>query len=251
MQAILRDITPPGWYVSMLFDRVKRTEAGKVYSGEGWHRDVADPTKSNIKDGDIVLGGYVNLNSYATHFRCVPDTARLDGFSDGRFDPGMTRINVPSAGDIRDIAVNPGKVILFYQDIKHSIPRTRTPVGGDYRVYVGFRISEHRDPLYDVEDIITGLKAPRLPSGQVARIYPATYPNFFRARLDMWAEHNIRGEYFEKVNGIRRLPHYFKKGLVEMGVDEPEYDYSEDDVNIMIPHQLDDDLIEVSEDDSM
>lgn len=232
----LQPLMPSDTFIHQLYDRIRFRPAGVTFSGESWHRDVASSHLAVLPD-DIIFGGFVNFNDYPVHFTCVPGSSLRHGDATSS---GFARAEKPSPDQVRVLEVSPGWMILFRQTILHCVTQSTSPPAGDYRQFVGFRITRSWDPAYDVTKIIAELTTPRLPSGQWPRLYPSTYPNFYPEKLRVWAGENIKEDFFEwrKVKNVPTfsLPHFIKRGLVDANMASPDLQYSDEDHLLLLPH---------------
>ena len=232
----LHSLMAPDEYIHQLYDRIRYRPAGVTFSGESWHRDVASSHLSILPD-DAIYGGFVNFNDYPVHFTCVPGSSLRHGDATST---GFARAEKPTPERVRVLEVSPGWMILFRQSILHCVTQSTSPPDGDYRQFAGFRVTRSFDPAYDVNTIVATLTTPRLPSGQWPRLYPSTYPNFYPEKLRIWANQNIREDFFEwrKIKNVPTfsLPHYIKRGLVDANMASETFKYSEEDHLLLLPH---------------
>jgi hypothetical protein len=154
----------PGKKIELLLDRVSIRKAGTTVPGEKWHRDICE-TKP---EGDIILGGWVNLDPDDTQeFSCVPGT-HTDPFDSKGFCP----IKNPEEYKAKKVIypIKPGEVILFHQNIVHEI-KSKKYKKDSRRLYIGWRITDRTDPLFDHSKVIEEQGVPYIPSGQLPPIY--------------------------------------------------------------------------------
>lgn len=231
--AALRNRMEPGERFHMLFDRMCIRRAGTAYQGEGWHRDVCE--KLNSLPSDKIWGGWINLDLQDQVFTCVPDSS-----DDPHVGAGFAKADTPPDHMVRQIKVPSGYMVLFRQDILHTITKSRF-FENSYRVFVGFRITTSDQPLYDVMDIVTNQKVPPLPSGQMPSMFSAnhdscllykqTIPWSDAAVHDIWKqERTIRGGTV-----VRVVPRFIRRGLLEvLGMTYEKY--SEEEIKQLLPH---------------
>ena len=150
--------------IEMLFDRVSVRKAGTTVPGEKWHRDVCD----SKPDGDIILGGWINLDKDDIQkFSCVPGTHN-DPFDTKGFCPLKNPEEYKSKKVIYNI--KPGEIIMFHQNIVHEI-KSQKYTKDSHKLYIGWRITESSEPLFDHTKVIEDQGIPYIPSGQLPPIY--------------------------------------------------------------------------------
>jgi hypothetical protein len=208
-----------GKYFTELFDSMAMRAAGMQFNGESWHRD------SNSMPGKI-WGGWVNLDSLPQHFQCVPDSAMQTG-------QGFGKEQVPPEHLQRTIDVQPGCMILFRQDILHCILKSKKGFDS-YRQYVGFRVSDSPDQIYDASVIIAEQKTPLLPSGEKPAMYSKNHASaLLYSHTIPWSVCIVQ----DWVTGGELLcPRHITWGLVEKGKAYAPYEH--DDIAIMMPRML-------------
>ncbi len=167
MRTLIYDLVKPqlkGTHknLELLFDRVSVRRPNTSISKESWHRDICP----NAKEGDVILGGWINLDPIGTppqYFSCSPGSQ-----IDIEKNTGFVKEKEPSSKKVYEIP--PGHIILFHQNILHEIKPQKNKTFS-YRLYLGWRLTNHEDPLFDNDSIIKHQSLPYLPSGQLPPMY--------------------------------------------------------------------------------
>lgn len=211
---------------AQLFDSLRFLLAGMQFQGESWHRD-SHPM------GGTIWGGWVNMDDHAQIFRCVPDSTSATG-------RGFGAENEPPAHLQRDISVPPGSMILFRQDILHCIIKSKMAYNS-YKMYVGFRISEQLDAIYDAEHIIAEQRSPPLPSGEIPAMYSLNHNScLLYSHTIPWSECIVQDWIKEPrmIGGEEMFicPRHIYRGLVWYDLAYPAY--SPEDIAIMTPQMI-------------
>ena len=235
-QEALRTAAQPGELFHQLFDRMCLRPAGTTYSGEGWHRDIC--AGLNSLPSDKIFGGWVNLDDSPQVFRCVPGSS-----ADIRVGQGFAMEEEPAPERVRDIIVGAGWMVLFRQDILHSIPKVRQSFNS-YRLFVGFRLTTSEQPLYDVDKIVAEQAVPKLPSGQDPSLFSKNHNSCLLHRVTVpWSDRLLNAFVKQRRlldNGVRRIhamaPRVMRHGLRHYGVAYPGYTQQEKDV--LLPHAI-------------
>ena len=161
----------PGRRLEALFDRFGIRRKGTAVGAESWHRDVGPKAP-----GDIIYGGWVNLDPPGAppqKFSCIPGNVLPPGV-----DPlGFAKFKKPDYPALEtafravgSFAVPPGHLIVFNQSIAHKITGA-TAKFTSYRLYMGWRITDRTEPVYDKRRVIQEQSMPPMPSGQAAPMY--------------------------------------------------------------------------------
>lgn len=204
--------------LEMLFDRVSVRRPNTTVGKESWHRDICP----NAEEGDIILGGWINLDPTGTppqHFSCSPGT-----HTDNEKKTGFVKEKEPSIKKVYEIP--PGHIILFHQNILHEIKPQKIKTFS-YRLYVGWRLTNHESPLFDNQSIINNQSLPHLPSGQLPPMY---------AKLH-WVNHrHMIEEISKRIKSGYKDPH---SGMVFREIHfllEKFSEYSEKEKSIFFPN---------------
>ncbi len=182
----------------LLFDRFSKRRKGTSTSAESWHRDITNC--DNLLETDIIYGGWVNLDPYGSEpqgFSCVPgtqiDKSKKTGFA--KFtDKEMEELNKKK----KIFKIPPGHIIMFNQNIAHEVlPKKAT--FDSCRLYVGWRITDGKLPLYDNSKVIQDQAIIRLPGGMHPQMYSANHWMFPKLRegLIEWSK-KVRPEFREE-----------------------------------------------------
>jgi hypothetical protein len=251
-----------GWHggknLEMMFDRFGQRLKGSTLSKESWHRDVGPHD-----DGDIIYGGWVNLDPAGTpnqRFSCVPGNFLNP---DREYDEGFVKFDTKNSEVMSDleskkvvVEIPPGCLIIFNQTLAHEIIGNKV-LFESYRLFFNWRITDKKETIYDyifrtfkkkkskkgehsepdpmtLRDIIEKQACPSLGSGQ--------YPPMFAQRHLINHKENILIPFsntiipiYRSKNDPRVIVRFFPP-LIETGMMWPPY--SEEDINIMLVHPL-------------
>ena len=214
----------PGRRLEVLADRFSIRRKGSSLSSELWHRDVGPKTA-----GDIIYGGWVNLDppgSPPQYFSCIPgnilpaDEVNPMGFAKFAKEEiaGLESVFKGSG----KIAIPPGHIIIFDQSIAHKITGSTAKMTS-FRQYMGWRITDRVEPVYDKKSFIENQSMAPLPSGQIAPMYAKLHLACWKPRL-LEISTRFRPEFVSLKSGIvhREMP-----GLVSAGFAFPVYTTAE------------------------
>ena len=179
------DVLPlNGRRVEHLIDRAMRRIPGESTDVESWHRDEAKETLP----GDIVFGGWLNMDEKPQYFSCAPGTHMEPGACDR--NDGFAKIT--SAADKAryqhianahgPVAIPPGHILIFYERLVHEVLKS-TATYIMRRMFLGWRVTDATQPLFGQEQTdawIQSQSPPKIKSGQKPAIYPSAYYNFPR-----------------------------------------------------------------------
>ena len=153
-------------------DRLMIRRSRKTPGAEMWHRDAA----TFAKPGDIVYGGWVNLDRYLPqYFSCCPGTA--NEIEDGRnygFDPiPDTEAPANIRRSVR-IEIPPGHIMIFNERTIHEVLAISSPPGvTKARLFMGWRSTRSADPITpNLYQRLINQEALPLKSGQHPHINP-------------------------------------------------------------------------------
>lgn len=167
--------------VEMLADRYRVQSVGTKVGGEKYHRDES----SNAKEKDVILGGWINLsNQTVQYFSCLVGTQlqtnKKRGFS--KQNPTSEQLK-----NYKKFTVNPGQLVLFYQNIMHQVNGT-TLKDESVRLHVGFRFTNSSKQLFPLEKVFENFEPFQLPSGQDARMWPKLWWTNWPKKLEALAQ---------------------------------------------------------------
>lgn len=231
----LRNVAQPGELFHQLFDRMCLRKAGTAYSGEGWHRDVCFGL--NSLPSDKIFGGWVNLDNSPQLFHAVPNSAE-------RVGQGFAIEEQPAPEEQRSVVVPSGWMVLFRQDILHSVAKVRNSQNS-YRQFVGFRLTTSDQPLYDVAKIVEEQAVPRLPSGQEPALFSKNHNSALLHRITVpWSDRLLneivkqprllQGSSARRIHSM--VPRVLRHGLRHYGAMYPGY--TQQEVEVLIPHAI-------------
>ena len=227
----------PGRYLEVLFDRFGIRRKGTAVGAESWHRDVGPKAP-----GDTIYGGWINLDppgSPPQKFSCIPGNVLAPGVDPLGFAkfPRAEYASLEAAFRATGpIEVPPGHLIVFNQSIAHKITGLAAKFTS-YRLYMGWRVTDHKEPVYDKNCVILEQTMPPMPSGQFAPMYVQRHLINWKDRL-MDFSTRFRPEFCEKQGKrvgcvYRELP-----GLVTTG--HGFVPYSAEDTAMFFPVLLTD-----------
>lgn len=163
--------------LELLFDRLCIRTKGNSLSKETWHRDIC-PTKL---DDDIILGGWVNLGPVTQHFSGAPGTHLVNTKTTGFAKETVENINATI------YKVEPGQVILFYQNLLHEIAGVKIKESS-CKLFLGWRLTKSLKPIYDIDYIINNQSVPPLPSGQIPPMYAKLHRVNHKEKLENFSK---------------------------------------------------------------
>ncbi len=206
-----------GRRLEVLFDRFGIRRKGTAVGAESWHRDVGPKAH-----GDIIYGGWVNLDPPGTppqKFSCIPGNVLppgVDPLGFAKFPKEAYPALETAFSAVGPLAVPPGHLIVFNQSIAHKITGA-TAKFTSYRLYMGWRITDGTEPVYDKHRVIQEQSMPPMPSGQAAPMYAKLHWVNWQDRLREFST-RFKPEFLEGAESkragcvLRELP-----GLVATG----------------------------------
>lgn len=175
-----------GYQMEAIIDRLMVRPPYRKPTAETWHRDEA----KGAVYGDVVYGGWVNLDNTDQYFSCHPGSAASS--NNGGFRPATASEKERARLGKVVVPVPPGHLLVFNETMVHEVMskyRDQTSV----RLFVGFRVSRvdsgplclHdlmiKDPPREISKygqnvdlatkLATGAIIP-LKSGQLPAMYP-------------------------------------------------------------------------------
>jgi len=224
---LFRDLVRDGELMEQLFDRMCLRPAGTSTTREQWHRDL-NPT---ALDGDVVFGGWINLDDEPQFFSCAPGTHHAEvAVQQGS---GFHRDQAP--GSSEKVVVPPGHLLIFYQRLLHEVHPRRLRKAS-FRQFVCWRITSHPGSTLQrdsIERIVRDQAVPRLPSDQIPPIYGKNHASFHLHKPNgpiSWSARLLRPCCVSD-----RMGHRFMRSLREY--DMPMYqEYEEMETSLLTPH---------------
>lgn len=170
--------------VQLLMDRLAIRVPGTSISGESWHRDQTP--EHLMEPGDVLLGGWVNLNSDLNQqFECVKGTHLVRSKGSG-FVTAFTKEEKQHFTKHMDkVVVPPGHCILFFQHIVHRVRQYKI-TRREKRLFIGVRFTNSDKSIFDYSDAIEKQGVPPLPSGALPKIYEKMHAINWQPRLQEW-----------------------------------------------------------------
>jgi len=133
--------------VSQVIDRLMKRLPNATPSKESWHRDVA----TNTKDGDIIYGGWINLDDNDQFFSCIPGThndtiSTSSGFVVDLSQTDKDKIAAhPKLKKKPLVKIPPGFMLIFNERLIHEVlskKAERTML----RLFTGWYVSKTDQP---------------------------------------------------------------------------------------------------------
>lgn len=187
------------------FDRILYRIVGETPTAESMHRDESIAAK----DGDVILGGWINLDDETQYFSCCPRTHHDVSNQNKGFAKITTKEEKASyRARFRRIVIPPGHCVIFYERLVHevvAIKATRRML----RLFLGWRITDEEEPLFGAQTMRSWIEeqaVPKIKSGQYPPVWPSAYSNFPKRfkTLTTWSqrtyaaqclyEHTVAGE---------------------------------------------------------
>jgi len=174
------DVLPlDGKMLEKPFDRLLYRIAGETPSAESMHRDEA----ATAVDGDVIWGGWANLDDTDQFFSCAPGT-HLEVSGKNR---GFAKIKSKEEQSFyrqlfRKVRIPPGCILVFYERLVHEVLAIKSS-SLTLRMMLGWRATMQNQPLFGSEvttDWIANQAVPRIKSGQNPPVWPSAYSNFSR-----------------------------------------------------------------------
>ena len=235
-----------GKCVELLPDRFSIRHQNQPVTAESWHRDVS----AIIGAGDIIYGGYVNMDERQTqYFSCIPGT-HLDADANDAGFAKLDKADTAAYNTRREIiAVPPRHAILFNERTIHEIAKRKIKEPTSYRQYFKWRISSLKPD--------GGLPEPTLGHSAIMRavveqgafplhaigetplppMYGKSHVIFWGDRLETFAQ-NVRPEFHAPPNSKGQIfAQRFMPSLHQAGI--PLFPpYTEDEVAMLFPRNL-------------
>ena len=230
----------PGLKKEFVIGRLMIRPAGTSQSPQMWHRDESP----GAKPGDVVLGGWLNLDNGQQIFSCVPGTHKSVGEGDisdfglikkgeliAEYDSKRTKVIIP-----------PGHIIIFNENIVHELVSS-TRKNKSYRLFISWRITESETPIVDnLEGMLKNQAAITTKGGQRPEMWTKIHWTNWIEKLEKYST-NFHPKCLEGVTvqsgrnagrGVTRV-HRHMKSLVEYGF--PLYEpYTKEESSIYFPH---------------
>jgi hypothetical protein len=193
--------TFPKRKLEVLFDRFCIRREGTSTTRESWHRDVCT---DKLPD-DIIIGGWYNMGPITQQFSCVPGT-HLDE-PDGKKGFATIKDGTKYKPLKKIFDIKPGQVVFFYQNLVHEVLAKKVKIT-NYKLYLGWRITDSDEPLFDHKKVIEEQGVPKIPSGQIPQAW---------AKLH-WVNHRHMIENFLPNLKLNVLEKSQFKSLKEIGL---------------------------------
>jgi hypothetical protein len=173
-------------------DRMRIHMPGEAPSKESWHRDTT-PSEFTTA-GDSIFGGWINFDLYEDqYFSCIKtshshepldsmkriDYNKRDPITGSGFKkysaPDQTKLDELKIPLKERVAIPPGHMVIFYQEIVHELLSTKRPAykGPSYRLFTGWRLTHDMLPFKPTHpfNFYTDMATPRIKSGQAPALY--------------------------------------------------------------------------------
>jgi hypothetical protein len=167
--------------LEMILDRVLIRPAGDLPTRESWHRD--ESPYASPEQGDIVFGGWLNLDLEPQYFSCAIGSHRgIDPTKRGT--KGFNKLSPEEVATFeankRIIEIPPGGLIVFNEDLAHEIliNRQTKKTFTSIRLFHGFRFTPQSGLNILGRDLLLRLLEEQsvipIKSGQIPAVYPAS-----------------------------------------------------------------------------
>eukprot|EP00966_Prymnesium_polylepis_P324572 7380605-Prymnesium_polylepis.1 len=183
------DVLPvEGRNLEQVFDRVMFRRKGDKPTAESVHRDEA----VTAKEGDLIFGGWLNLDKTDQKLLCCPGTHLEVGGQNKGFAKIKDTEEIKKYQELmRNVSVPPGHLLVFYENIVHEVASSKAE-DDVRRLHCGFRVTEHTDPLFGLERTLKWINdqaVPKIKSGQDPVVFPSNYANFsvMWDKLEKWS----------------------------------------------------------------
>ena len=227
--------------LEQIIDRLMVRPTTRTVTPESWHRDLS-PLPSQ---GDTTFGGWICLDDTPQVFTCCPKSHISDVGRGTGFAPIPKSEHASWKAKSVNIAIPPGHVIVFNENIVHCINATKRKET-TYRLFLGWRLTHESTPLFsDTFDRIKCQAPMQLKSGQEARIFPLLHWTNWRSKLHTYNGAMLNRCLVKKEDRdgiVYKLPHEVKvksrmKSLREYGLQlYPKY--SEEELAMHLPSKL-------------
>jgi len=245
------DVLPvEGRNLEQVFDRVMFRRKGDTPTAESVHRDEA----ATAKEGDLIFGGWLNLDKTDQKLLCCPGTHLEVGGQNKGFAKIKDAKEIEKYRELmRSVRVPPGHLLVFYENIVHEVA-SRKAEDDVRRLHCGFRVTEHTDPLFGLEPTLKWINdqaVPKIKSGQDPVLFPSNYANFsvMWDKLENWSmrmfAHLDKSAYYRHTikskNDLYNNRTYWRvapklPSLRSLGLKmHPSYEYHE--VALMLPQK--------------
>lgn len=169
---------PSQWKLEQIIDRMLFRPAGISATAESWHRDEA----SLALDDDKIFGGWWNFDDYSQFFSCVPST-HTDVNGHSGFAPIKNKKDVEFYNKNKiKVEIPPGHIIIFYENIVHEV-LSKKYKHDMYRLFLGWRLTKSKDPLYPVESRLENQDVMPLKSNQIPPMYATLHWTNWRNKI--------------------------------------------------------------------
>lgn len=161
--------------LEQIIDRMMIRRKGLNPSKESWHRDEAP----SIKTGDVVFGGWINLDSTPQYFSCIPRSHKVNSSGGGGFvkiDAKTLKMynqksSIKTNMTKTKVEIGPGDIIIFNENILHEVLPNKSK-NDMYRLFLGWRLTKYKTPLIeDLENKLALQAVMPLKSNQIPPMY--------------------------------------------------------------------------------
>ena len=201
------------------YDRLLYRIAGEKPKAESMHRDEA----KTASDGDVIFGGWINLEDVPQVFSCCPQThtevgGQNRGFAEITSDEEKARYRP----HFREVNIPPGCMVIFYERLVHEVNAKTVPPGRIMiRMFLGWRVTDGDQPLFgnaETSEWIQNQAVPKIKSDQWPLTWPPNYSNFplMYQKLTDWSKRTFVHQclYTHIVGGTN--PAWFGKPRIQV-----------------------------------
>lgn len=227
--------------IEQLIDRLMIRPPKAKPSAESWHRDES----VGYRPGDLIFGGWINLDDRPQYFSCVLGTHNVDIQNRG-FASIPKEQHAEMKAKSTMVEIPPGHLLLFHQHIVHEVLAKAAPYKM-YRLFIGLRLTDHKKPL--IEDIKKRLKNEDiipLKSGQLPPMWAKLHwTNHLEKKLVPFSR-NVKKEFLHEqtvksgqlAGKTYEIPYRFMPSLKEVLGKRVYKKYHKDERNMYKPTKL-------------
>jgi hypothetical protein len=206
----------PSFNIEQIIDRIMIRPPKDIASAEAWHRDEAP--KSDVMNGDLTFGGWINYDKESQYFSCVKGTHKNLDVTKRDKKKGFHKVDKSDIPTYKEnkclVEIPPASIIIFIEDLVHEIFNSKKSIKQytSIRQFFGWRLTKHVNQSIHGDNLRIMLQNQSvipLKSGQTPALYPKTCIMYTiqRERKDKFIEEAlIRPEILDvKTRSIKSL----------------------------------------------